>query len=74
MAENSGCSVCGKDTKAVKLLIEVNLEVFPRYVSADGKLENMNGLWKKTREYFCEDCFDKYATILEKFYCDNQVK
>jgi hypothetical protein len=73
MNENK-CSVCGKKAPEIKLFIEVDLEIYPKYVKPDGSLENMNGLWKKTRETFCEGCFDKYTAILESFYKNNKLK
>ncbi len=66
--KNAGCTVCSKKIKDIKVLVEVQLEMFGRYVREDGVLEDMNGLWKKTRENFCEECFNKYTEMLESFY------
>lgn len=70
MDENNskGCSVCGKKSKDITLLVEVQLEMFPRYLRADGETEDLNGLWKHTREYFCEECFADYSDVLTRFY------
>lgn len=71
MEVDYNCCLCGKEKKDAKIIIEVALELFPKYVREDGSLETMNGLWKKSREFFCEECFSKYATTLENFYRDN---
>jgi hypothetical protein len=70
----SSCAVCGKKQQDSNIFIEVNLELFPRYARENNRLEDMNGLWKKTREFFCEECFMKYAETLENFYQMNRPK
>ena len=62
------CSICKKKMADLKCLVEVNLEVFCRYNNADTTLENMNGLWKKTSEFFCEECFAKFVDCMETFH------
>lgn len=67
------CSLCKKKQSDLKCLIEINLEVFCRYNNADTTMENMNGLWKRTSEFFCEDCFGKFVDNLEVFHKNNSV-
>ena len=63
------CSFCHKKITDINLLTEIDLEVFTWYVNKEQKkLENMNGLWKKTREYLCETCFQNYVKTLKEFY------
>jgi hypothetical protein len=63
------CSACAKKVKDITVLTEVTLDVYSWYVnSSQKKLENLNGLWKKNAEYFCETCFAKYVKNIEKFY------
>lgn len=63
------CSYCGKNIKDIRVLTEVTLEVYSWYVNnPKKKLENLNGLWKKNAEYFCEECFAKYVKTIQDFY------
>jgi hypothetical protein len=62
------CSVCNKLSAEINIITEVQLEMFSLYRREDDKWEQMNGLWKKTREYFCEECFKEYAELLGNFY------
>lgn len=65
------CSACGKKLKDMQVLTEVDLEAYSWYINKKkNKLENINGLWKKKAEYFCEPCFTRLAKVLEKFYID----
>ena len=67
----TNCSICGKQFIDSKIITELNLEIYPRYVREDGELEDMNGLWRKTSEFFCDDCFQKYTDVLQNFYQEN---
>lgn len=71
LPKNVTCSCCGKTLKEIVVLTEVLLDVYSWYVNNSKKqLENINGLWKKNGEYFCETCFAKYVKMIEKFYKD----
>jgi len=64
---SSNCTVCDKKVEQ-SVLIEIQLEMNFKYISESGQIEDMNGFWKKTKEYFCESCFDKYTKNLQSFY------
>jgi len=69
------CSICAKKVQDIRVLTEVTLDVYSWYVNdSQKKLENLNGLWKKNAEYFCEACFAKYVKTLENFYVDCRNK
>jgi hypothetical protein len=69
LPKNIYCSCCGKPLSDTVVLTEVLLDVYSWYVNNHKKqLENINGLWKKNSEYFCEICFAKYVKAMEKFY------
>ena len=68
-SEKAVCSCCGKSVVEMSILTEVVLDVYSWYVNNQKKkLENINGLWKKNGEYFCEECFAKYVKTIERFY------
>lgn len=63
------CSACGKTINEMVVLTEVIVDVYSWYINNSKKqVENINGLWKKNGEYFCETCFAKYVKTIEKFY------
>ncbi len=66
------CSLCHKKVENINVLVEVIVEAFARYRRDDNLYEDMNGLWKKVAEFFCEDCFKEYAATLEALYAKHR--
>jgi hypothetical protein len=66
------CTVCGCKQEKAHVLTEIQLEVISKYLREDGTPEDMNGLWRKTREFLCENCFKDYARVLSDFYAAHQ--
>jgi hypothetical protein len=66
------CTLCGKPIEEVLVLTEVSMGIHSRYHREDGVFENMNGLQKNTREYFCEACLQAFVEKIEVFAAERK--
>ncbi len=62
------CSLCHKKVQDINVLVEVAIETYARYRREDNLFEDMNGLWKKVSEHFCESCFKNFVSAIESLY------
>jgi hypothetical protein len=62
------CTSCGKQLSEIKIITEVQVEIFSQYVTPQGTMENMNGQWKKVREQLCEGCLAKLVAALQSLH------
>jgi hypothetical protein len=69
----SACSLCGKIKEDILIITSVDMDIHSRYLREDGALENMNGLRKQTREYFCEECFNAFVDKMSSFVSERQA-
>lgn len=63
----TACSLCKKPIEDILILTKVDMDVHSQYHREDGILEDMNGLRKQTREFFCENCFNLFVDKIDTF-------